>query len=172
MKTKESSDAASKSEAHHCFFWCDFWRSGPLFLSRRLRQEGGGACSEKGFSACSVCSHLAVHFLYKSVLTARLAPNGQLFFSYLTGLTAVAAPLYIYIIAYAPALSKRQGRGVLFGPAIPYPVVSCRICSFYIKFHKADQFKPYSVSFDVFYSNLKYSHTILTRSVKNRLNCR
>ena len=57
------------------------------------------------------------------------------------------------------------------GPAIPYPVVSCRICSFYIKFHKIDQFKPYSVPFDVFYSNLKYSRTILTRSVKNRLNC-
>ena len=87
------------------------------------------------------------------------------------GLTAVAASLYIYIIAYAPALSKRQGRGVLFNPMIPYPVVSCRICSFYIKFHRRAQFKPYSVPFDVFYSNLKYSHTILTRSVKNRLNC-
>ena len=57
------------------------------------------------------------------------------------------------------------------GPVMPYSVVSCRICTFYIKFHKAEPFKPYSVPFDVFYSNLKYSHTILTRSVKNRLNC-
>ena len=172
MKTKESSDAASKSEAHHCFFWCYFWRSDPLFLSRSSRQEGGGACSEKGFSACSVCSSFAVHLLHKSVLTAWLAPNGQLFFSYLTGLTAVAASLYIYIKAYAPALSRRQGRGVLFDPMIPFPVVSCRICSFYIKFHRRAQFKPYSMPFDVFYSNLKYSRTILTRSVKNRLSCR
>ena len=75
-------------------------------------------------------------------------------------------------IAYAPTLSRRQGRGVLFDPVMPYPVVSCRICTFYIKFRKSEQFKPYSVSFDVFYSNLKYSHTILTRSVKNRLSCR
>jgi hypothetical protein len=80
MKTKESSDAASKSEAHHCFFWCYFWRSDHLFLSRRLRQEGGGACSEKGFSTFDMCSHPAVHFLYKSAMTAWLAPNGQLFF--------------------------------------------------------------------------------------------
>ena len=58
------------------------------------------------------------------------------------------------------------------GPAIPYPVVSCRICSFYIKFHRRAQFKPYSVPFDVFYSNLKHSRTILTRSVKNRLSGR
>ena len=57
------------------------------------------------------------------------------------------------------------------GPVIPHSVVSCRICSFYIKFHRRAQFKPYSVPFDVFYSNFKYSHTILTRSVKNRLNC-
>ena len=57
------------------------------------------------------------------------------------------------------------------GPAMPFPVVSCRICSFYIKSHKAEPFKPYSMPFDTFYSNLKYSHTILTRSVKNRLNC-
>ena len=78
----------------------------------------------------------------------------------------------VYIIAYAPALSKRQGRGVLFDPVMPYSVVSCRICTFYIKFHKAEPFKPYSVPFDVFYSNLKYSRTILTRSVKNRLSCR
>ena len=75
-------------------------------------------------------------------------------------------------IAYAPALSKRQGRGVLFGPVMPHSVVSCRICSFYIKFHKTEQFKPYSVPFDVFYSNLKYSRTILTRNVKNRLSGR
>ena len=75
-------------------------------------------------------------------------------------------------IAYAPTLSRRQGRGVLFDPVMPHSVVSCRICTFYIKFHNAEQFKPYSVSFDVFYSNLKYSRTILTRSVKNRLSCR
>ena len=37
-----------------------------------LRQEGGGACSEKGFSAFYVCSDFAVHFLYKSALTARV----------------------------------------------------------------------------------------------------
>ena len=30
---------------------CYFWRSDPLFLSRSLRQEEGGACTEKGFSA-------------------------------------------------------------------------------------------------------------------------
>ena len=121
---------------------------------------------------CYMCSSFAVHLLHKSVLTAWLAPNGQLFFSYLTGLTAVAASLYIYIKAYAPALSRRQGRGVLFAPVMPHSVVSCRICSFYIKFHKAEPFQPYSMPFDTFYSNLKYSHTILTRSVKNRLNCR
>ena len=67
---------------------------------------------------------------------------------------------------------KAAGPELLVGPVMPYPVVSCRICSFYIKFHKAEQFKPYSVQFDAFYSNLKYSHTILTRSVKNRLSCR
>ena len=72
MKTKESSDAASKGEAHHCFFWCYFWRSDPLSLSHRLLQEGGGACSEKGFSVFYVCSHPAVHFLYKSAMTARV----------------------------------------------------------------------------------------------------
>ena len=67
---------------------------------------------------------------------------------------------------------KATGLKLLFGPVMPYAVVSCRICSFYIKFHKAAQFKPYCVQFDVFYSNLKYSRTILTRSVKNRLSCR
>ena len=51
---------------------CYFWRSDHLFLSRSLRQEGGGACAEKGFSAFYVCSHPAVHFLYKSALTARV----------------------------------------------------------------------------------------------------
>ena len=66
---------------------------------------------------------------------------------------------------------KATGLELLVGPVMPHSVVSCRICSFYIKFHKTEQFKPYSVPFDIFYSNLKYSHTILTRSVKNRLNC-
>ena len=67
---------------------------------------------------------------------------------------------------------KAAGPELLVGPVMPHSVVSCRICTFYIKFHKADQFQPYSMPFDTFYSNLKYSHTILTRSVKNRLNCR
>ena len=54
---------------------CYFWRSDPLFLSHGSWQEGGGACAEKGFSAFSMCSDFAVHFLYKSALTARLVPK-------------------------------------------------------------------------------------------------
>ena len=67
---------------------------------------------------------------------------------------------------------KAAGPELLVGPVMPHSVVSCRICTFYIKFRKSEQFKPYSVPFDVFYSNLKYSRTILTRSVKNRLSGR
>ena len=44
----------------------------PSFLSRCLRQEGGGANAEKGISAFRMCSNPAVHLLYKSAMTARL----------------------------------------------------------------------------------------------------
>ena len=47
----------------------------PSFLSRCLRQEGGGANAEKGISAFRMCSNPAVHLLYKSAMTARLNPE-------------------------------------------------------------------------------------------------
>ena len=46
--------------------------SDPPFLSRCLRQEGGGANAEKGISAFRMYSNPAVHLLYKSAMTARL----------------------------------------------------------------------------------------------------
>ena len=118
-----------------------------------------------------MCSSFAVHLLHKSVLTAWLAPNGQLFLLTDRADCCSSVPLYLYYNIRS-GFVKATGPELLFGPVMPYAVVSCRICSFYIKFHKTEQFKPYSVSFDVFYSNLKYSRTILTRSVKNRLSCR
>ena len=87
------------------------------------------------------------------------------------GLTAVTASLCLYY-SIRSGFVKATGPGRFIQSGDTVSVVSCRICSFYIKFQKAEQFKPYSMPFDVFYSNLKYSRTILTRSVKNRLSCR
>ena len=68
IKKLTQSDSACYNTGGRCYFW----RSDPLFLSRSLRQEGGGACAEKGFSAFRMYSNSAVHFLYKSALTARV----------------------------------------------------------------------------------------------------
>ena len=157
---------------NHCGH-CYIRRSDPLFLSRSLRQEGGGACAEKGFSAFRMYSNSAVHFLYKSALTARLVPKRSMTKKIWLkmGLTAVTASLCLYY-SIRSGFVKATGPGRFIQSGDTVSVVSCRICSFYIKFQKAEQFKPYSMPFDVFYSNLKYSRTILTRSVKNRLSCR